>query len=281
MGILDSTYDYLMTTVNTILASSQPVVLDIALQFGLYFTIYLLFSFVVYVATNIVKPQFIKSAHFETRAKRVLLVTAHPDDECMFFGPFIIRLLKKEMTLVYILCMSKGDYKNKGILRKQELYDSCRVLGVPSENIYLCCSTLRKDGPMFDWKPESTSEVIRTYVETLDIDTIVTFDQGGVSGHVNHSALFHSVVHMHKRNLLPPNCKVFLLASVGIMRKYSGMMDCALSLILSNHIFILSPLEQQVLKTAMSKHGSQWVWFRKLYIYFSRYAYINTFTELC
>jgi hypothetical protein len=39
--------------------------------------------------------------------KRVLVVTAHPDDECMFFGPTIVELLESG-ALVYILCFSTG-----------------------------------------------------------------------------------------------------------------------------------------------------------------------------
>lgn len=31
-------------------------------------------------------------------ARRVLLVTSHPDDECMFFGPTILSLTKKSCS---------------------------------------------------------------------------------------------------------------------------------------------------------------------------------------
>ena len=41
--------------------------------------------------------------------KRVLLVTAHPDDECMFFGPTIAHLIR-EGHEVFILCLSTGRY---------------------------------------------------------------------------------------------------------------------------------------------------------------------------
>lgn len=40
--------------------------------------------------------------------KRVLIVTAHPDDECMFFGPTILNLTKQKDCTVYILCLSTG-----------------------------------------------------------------------------------------------------------------------------------------------------------------------------
>lgn len=40
-------------------------------------------------------------------AKRVLLVIAHPDDECMFFGPTIFRLCEQGAE-VYLLCLSNG-----------------------------------------------------------------------------------------------------------------------------------------------------------------------------
>lgn len=42
-------------------------------------------------------------------AKRVLVVIAHPDDECMFFGPTIFRLCEQGAN-VYLLCLSNGMF---------------------------------------------------------------------------------------------------------------------------------------------------------------------------
>jgi len=42
----------------------------------------------------------------ETRA---LLVTAHPDDECMFFAPSILKLVESQAS-VYLLCLSTGRF---------------------------------------------------------------------------------------------------------------------------------------------------------------------------
>lgn len=38
---------------------------------------------------------------------RALVVTAHPDDECMFFAPTIIRLVELNAS-VHLLCLSEG-----------------------------------------------------------------------------------------------------------------------------------------------------------------------------
>lgn len=38
---------------------------------------------------------------------RALVVTAHPDDECMFFAPTIIRLVELKAS-VHLLCLSEG-----------------------------------------------------------------------------------------------------------------------------------------------------------------------------
>jgi len=42
--------------------------------------------------------------------KPVLVVTAHPDDECMFFAPAILRASKNSNT-IFILCLSNGTSK--------------------------------------------------------------------------------------------------------------------------------------------------------------------------
>ena len=44
----------------------------------------------------------------EERPRRVLFVIAHPDDECMFFGPAIMHFIHKEKALVFLICLSDG-----------------------------------------------------------------------------------------------------------------------------------------------------------------------------
>lgn len=46
--------------------------------------------------------------------KTVLVVTAHPDDECMFFAPTILNL--KRFSTIHLLCLSTGIH---GIKRNQ------------------------------------------------------------------------------------------------------------------------------------------------------------------
>lgn len=46
-----------------------------------------------------------------TTAKRVLFVTSHPDDECMFFGPLLYSLAQYKQCQVYLLCLSNGKYE--------------------------------------------------------------------------------------------------------------------------------------------------------------------------
>lgn len=41
--------------------------------------------------------------------KRVLIVTSHPDDECMFFGPVILSI-QKTVSKIYLLCLSQGNH---------------------------------------------------------------------------------------------------------------------------------------------------------------------------
>lgn len=39
----------------------------------------------------------------------ILLIIAHPDDECMFFSPTILSLTKSSQHNVYLLCLSEGS----------------------------------------------------------------------------------------------------------------------------------------------------------------------------
>lgn len=79
---------------------------------------------------------------------RVLLLTAHPDDECLFFAPTVTSLLASpspsddregqldnnmqgQRAEVFSLCLSVGDAEGLGGVRRNELANSLDILGVP------------------------------------------------------------------------------------------------------------------------------------------------------
>ena len=59
----------------------------------------------------------------------VLLVTAHPDDECMFFTPSI-RSFIEEGYSIDLLCLSRGNYDGQGEIRAKEVSKSASILGI-------------------------------------------------------------------------------------------------------------------------------------------------------
>lgn len=55
------------------------------------------------------KFRLLRPSKLPHNSSRVLLVTAHPDDECMFFGPTLIALKKRQNCTIYVLCLSQGE----------------------------------------------------------------------------------------------------------------------------------------------------------------------------
>jgi len=66
--------------------------------------------------------------------KQYLIITAHPDDEIMFFAPTIIGL-RKQGFRVKILCLSTGNYDKKGEIREVEIKNCVKLLGITEENV--------------------------------------------------------------------------------------------------------------------------------------------------
>ncbi|XP_061722344.1 N-acetylglucosaminyl-phosphatidylinositol de-N-acetylase [Cydia pomonella] len=213
------------------------------------------------------------------RTKRVLIVVAHPDDECMFFGPTIFRLCEQDAD-VYLLCLSNGNNEGKGKIRSKELWLACSELGVPDRNICLVTDTRLPDNPKAHWPVAVIAKLIQHQLESLDIDTLVSFDRGGVSSHPNHSAVFYAIAYMFVEKLLPARCTVYTLDTVNILRKYWGFLDLPLSFVLSSKRYFLRWTESRRVVRAMKQHRSQMVWFRHLYVMFSRYMVINTLRRI-
>ncbi|XP_040006877.1 N-acetylglucosaminyl-phosphatidylinositol de-N-acetylase isoform X2 [Xiphias gladius] len=136
---------------------------------------------------------------------RALIVTAHPDDECMFFAPTIIRLIELNAS-VHLLCLSEGNYYNQGAQRKQELLDSCGVLGIPASRITIVDHKKLPDDPKAEWSVSLVSSVIVKHIRAHSFNMVLTFDGRGVSGHANHLALHKAVSHLASTGQVPNGC---------------------------------------------------------------------------
>lgn len=127
---------------------------------------------------------------------------------------------------------------------------------------------------------------------------ILTFDEGGVSGHSDHTAVHRGVALLLRTRASTNNrsssdrgtgsrsggpLDAYALVTTGMLRKYSGMLDMPWSLATSYGPPLgafFSSFSARVAWAAMAAHHSQFVWYRRLFVIFSRYAYVNTFKRM-
>ncbi|XP_061904201.1 N-acetylglucosaminyl-phosphatidylinositol de-N-acetylase [Entelurus aequoreus] len=208
---------------------------------------------------------------------KALIVTAHPDDECMFFGPTIIRLVEFKVN-VHLMCLSQGDYYHQGAQRKQELYDSCAKLGIPSSRITIINHKKLPDDPKVEWSISLAASIIAKHLEAHSVNMVLTFDGRGVSGHANHISIYKAVRHLVYTDQVPNDCCFLSLGTVGLLRKYVSFLELPFSWLLPSSLCCMIGSDgYSQCKAAMLCHRTQLVWFRYLYVTFSRYMYINTF----
>jgi N-acetylglucosaminylphosphatidylinositol deacetylase len=205
--------------------------------------------------------------------ERALLVVAHPDDEAMFFVPTIVSL-QAAGAAVHVLCLSEGNFYGLGATRRREMRACCAdVLRVTR------CEVLSDerllDGAAALWPAPVVAEQIRRYVDAHRIDALVTFDERGVSGHRDHIA-----VHGGARRFVDARAgavRLFTLQSVSVVRKYCTPLDLVcVWLALESGVVAAFNWQPLLVYRAMRAHASQLVWFRYIFILFSRYTLVNT-----
>ncbi|KAK5969375.1 hypothetical protein GCK32_010946 [Trichostrongylus colubriformis] len=201
---------------------------------------------------------------------QVLLVIAHPDDETMFFAP-VLRALSAANHRVFILCVSNGNFEGLGKIRGRELQEAVQFLGVTSSDVTVLDYDAFPDGGQ--WDHQALSNV-------LSVDCVLSFDAGGVSGHTNHSSCFEALQDAYTRGVIPEDVQIFVLDSVPLLRKYTGIFDAPFSVARSPFQYFAKGRDIAAAWRAMRRHRSQFVWFRFLYMIFSRYICINTFRRI-
>ncbi|EJF57393.1 LmbE-like protein [Dichomitus squalens LYAD-421 SS1] len=236
------------------------------------------------------------------RPSNVLLLTAHPDDECMFFAPTLLALQElssHQLPTIHSLCLSVGNADGLGDIRRRELSASLDVLGIAEGKRWVIDTPELQDNFTAVWDAQVIADAIRPYVLKHNINTILTFDHHGISSHLNHISLPHGAAHF--LTTLPssaekPPPRLFTLVTVPLYEKYLGV----LSPLLSKASIALSRIPRDPRTAsgaarvvavsgfggyarahrAMREHWSQLVWFRWLYVSFSRYMWVNEWVEL-
>lgn len=241
-----------------------------------------------------------------------VLVIAHPDDESMFFVPTIKSLVSAGKTL-HILCLTTGDYDGLGRQREKEMIRAGRLLGVEK----VIVKNDLKDHPSERWPIPSTSEAIqRVLLENLldhqDSDceslVLISFDQLGVSGHVNHIDTFCGVCDIVSKKTISFDCSstgdkkiipiegLVLESEQNLLLKYFPVLSWIILII---SFFGVSLGGETATNTtsrpchvcyrwnepwlnwkAMATHESQFVWYRRLFVVFSCYTYVNKLKPL-
>ncbi|NXO03646.1 PIGL acetylase, partial [Rhinopomastus cyanomelas] len=171
-----------------------------------------------------------------------------------------------------------GNYYNQGEIRKKELEQSCCLLGIPASDVTVIDHRDLPDNPAVEWDTQLLASFVLKHIETNNFNLVVTFDAGGVSGHANHVALYKALSWFEIFLLFfCIGCRVLVLESVNLLRKYLSVLDVPISCLMPRDaLFILTEEESEQARRAMRCHRSQLLWFRHIYLLFSRYMVINS-----
>lgn len=135
------------------------------------------------------------------------------------------------------------------------------------------------------WDEGLIAACIADAVTNVSASMVISFDACGVSGHTNHRAVHCGLRRlMLERRTLDISFEAWQLVSAGLLRKFMGVLDAPLSMreaaAAPDSVVCYRAVSPMCIMGAMGKHRSQWVWFRKLFVVFSRYTYVNTLQRM-
>jgi len=149
---------------------------------------------------------------------RSLIVTAHPDDESMFFVPTIVTL--RSSGEVFLLCLSPGNATGLGEIRKRELEKACEILKI--KQFALIDRPELQDGPQLYWDPQLIASIVEEFSSRHDIHELYTFDGYGISGHPNHISVYKGIRTLVEHG---SSLQCYILESTALWRKFLGPLE--------------------------------------------------------
>ncbi|KAA8646014.1 hypothetical protein EYZ11_009666 [Aspergillus tanneri] len=259
------------------------------------------------------------------KSTSILYVTAHPDDESLFFSPSLlyrsddpsVPYLKNFYLGNWTNIDCEGDYDGKGQTRRAELKRACSSAGIPADRCVSLDHYELQDNPTQWWKEDLISELVDDHVRRWKADLIVTFDDGGISGHINHRAVNSGVrypplppyrVSMSKdennenrKYIESKSIPAYALQTKFLLRKYAGLADLLptsvpfawriVAALFSSprdgadvdpdHVLLVTPWGKYFQSRELfAQHASQYSWDRVLYLIISRYMWYNDLRKL-
>ncbi|KAK9803804.1 hypothetical protein WJX73_001126 [Symbiochloris irregularis] len=219
------------------------------------------------------------------KSTRVLFITAHPDDEVIFFSPSILRF-RASGCEIFLLCLTTGNFRGKGALRVAELSKAAAALQIGPSHLTVIDDERIQDGHHAEWDADQVQQIIAEEVLRRDVDWVVTFDRDGVYGHLNHKACYHAVRRflsgcLAQAGVSGQACpQAWSLTTVNSLRKYSSWLDVlpsALEAWSGQATMLVTPSLLRTL-AAMSHHASQWGWWK--HVLLTRYTFVNTLQRI-
>jgi N-acetylglucosaminylphosphatidylinositol deacetylase len=101
----------------------------------------------------------------------ILIVTAHPDDEVMFFTPLLLGLVERGHR-IQILCLSTGDFDGQGHIRSQELVKCGAMFHINEDDIYIVDHPQLQDSMTADWPVEVIAETVVQRIKQQEPDAV-------------------------------------------------------------------------------------------------------------
>lgn len=155
-----------------------------------------------------------------------------------------------------------------------------------------------QDSMTSHWPPRTLSGMFDTFFTAqpeLTPDIIITFDKHGVTGHPNHTPLSMALgmyLTSEKGKQRHPNARLFVLETVPAIHKFTGALYPAMMRIrewlpqptprrrINELVFTSSFAGYLQAVQAMLQHRTQLVWFRWLYVVFSKYMWTVRLLEI-